>query len=333
MKVNSKKKSLQTREESIRKSNEISMAELNQNLSLNQTQLLAYAIYSTQQDGKTEFQKYEIQKKFGIEQYRTEDAYRDSKKIMNLQVSIKDLERDFFQFTNVFMKMTYDKGRFIFEWHPDMVPHILNIKERYVVTDLEIASHFKSSFSWRLYEYLKAHYGYFRKNLSKEDALRLFNVQEKKSYQQRINAFKHRVLDVAIEEINKYTELEVWYKEQKKGRAISGFEIYWSTGETIQKATQKQMDFIQSIIQSIQNNMFTYINLDNEDGRRRAYDLVKKIESHEAFISSPINITSAKADEIIKDLKFDIQQLNTLVGSDKPKRDTSVYFNWIKGEE
>src|SRR5699024_4477854 len=166
-----------------------------------------------------------------------------------------------------------------------------------------------------------------------EEALRLFNVQERKTYQQRTNEFKRYVLDVAVKEINKYTELDVWYKDQKKGHAISGFEIYWNTGETIQKATQKQVNFIQSIIHNIQNNMFTYINLDNEHGRQRAYDLVKKIESQETFISEPLNITAAKADEVIQDLKFYIQQLNTLVGSDKPKRDTSVYFNWIKGEE
>src|SRR5699024_8858243 len=225
MNLKAKKQTLQSKENSIKKSNEISMAELNHGLMLNQIQLLAFAIFSTQQDGKTTFEKHEFQKKFGIKQYRTEDAYEDSKVIKRLEIEIKDLENDYFAFTSVFTKMVYDKGTFTFEWHPEMIPHILELKEKYIITDLSIASNFKSSFSWRLYEYLKAHYGYFRKILTKEEALRLFNVQKKKSYQQRINAFKHRVLDVAIEEINEYTELEVWYKDQKKGRAISGFEI------------------------------------------------------------------------------------------------------------
>jgi len=332
MNLKAKKQTLQSKENSIKKSNEISMAELNHGLMLNQIQLLAFAIFSTQQDGKTTFEKHEFQKKFGIKQYRTEDAYEDSKVIKRLEIEIKDLENDYFAFTSVFTKMVYDKGTFTFEWYPEMIPHILELKEKYIITDLSVASNFKSSFSWRLYEYLKAHYGYFRKILTKEEALRLFNVQERKTYQQRTNEFKRYVLDVAVKEINKYTELDVWYKDQKKGHAISGFEIYWNTGETIQKATQKQVNFIQSIIHNIQNNMFTYINLDNEHGRQRAYDLVKKIESQETFISEPLNITAAKADEVIQNLRFYIQQLNTLVGSDKPKRDTSVYFNWIKGE-
>ncbi len=42
---------------SIKKSSEFSMAKMNQGLSLNQMQLFAYAIYSTQQDGTTNFRK------------------------------------------------------------------------------------------------------------------------------------------------------------------------------------------------------------------------------------------------------------------------------------
>lgn len=330
--IKSNKELLQSQENCIKKSNEISMAELNYGLSLNQMQLLAFAIYSTQKDGKTEFKKHELQQKFNINQYRTEDAYRDSKEISNLQISVKDLDNDYFEFTNVFMKMVYNKGNFKFEWHPEMVPHILELKERYIVTDLSIASHFKSNFSWRLYEYLKAHFGYFRKILTREEALQLFNVQERKAYQ-RIGNFKQRVLDVAIKEINQYTELDVWYKEQKKGRSIVGFEIYWSTGKMINQATQKQIDFIQSVITGIKDNLFTYVNLDNQKKRQQAYEIVKKIEHQEIHILEPANITADKADEIIQDLQFNIELLNEIVGSDQPERDTSIYFDWINEQE
>ena len=71
----------------LKKSNELSMAKLNQGLTLNQMQLLAYAIYSTQQDGKTEFIKADFEKKFGIEKYQTQACERrctPSFKIENL---------------------------------------------------------------------------------------------------------------------------------------------------------------------------------------------------------------------------------------------------------
>lgn len=332
MNVKTKKESLQSRENSIKKSNEISMAELSHGLSLNQMQLLAYAIYATQQNGKTEFQKYEFQNKFGIEQYRTEDAYKDSKQISGLQVSVKDLERDYFKFTNVFMDMEYNKGHFTFEWNPKMTPHILEIKERYVVTDLEIASYFQSSFSWRLYEYLKAHYGYFRKILSKQEIYELFNVENVKTYQERINNFKQRVLDVAIKEINKYTDLYVWYKEQKTGRSITGFEIYWNRGEIIQKATPKQINRVQSMINSVEDNMFTYAQIKDDQKRLVAFEQIDRIKSYQMFTKEPVNITSDRASNIMEEIEFALGNLNRLVEEDKPKRDTSFYYNWLEEE-
>ena len=75
---------------SIKKSNELSMAKMNQGLTLNQMQLLAYAIYSTQQDGRTSFRKHEFQDKFGLQNYKTEDAYEDSQKLSLLQFTTKN---------------------------------------------------------------------------------------------------------------------------------------------------------------------------------------------------------------------------------------------------
>src|SRR5699024_9375908 len=94
--TNSKRLSIDY-ENRIKKSNEISMAKLNQGLTLNQMQLLAYAIYSTQQDGKTEFRKYELQNKFSIEKYQTRHAKEDSQKLLGLQFSVEDLENDYFE--------------------------------------------------------------------------------------------------------------------------------------------------------------------------------------------------------------------------------------------
>lgn len=333
MKINTKKEVIQSRNDCIRKSNEISMAELNQGLNLNQMQLLAFAIYSTQQDGRTVFQKHEFEKKFGLKRYRTNEAYEDSKAVKRLEIEVKDLENDYFEFTSVFTKMVYKNGRFMFEWHRDMIPHILELKEKYIITDLSIASHFKSSFSWRLYEYLKAHFGYFRKILTKNELMCLFNVENRKTYIAHTGRFKNSVLDVAIKEINQYTELDVWYKEQKKGRSIVGFEIYWSTGKMINQATQKQIDFIQSVITGIKDNLFTYVNLDNQKKRQQAYEIVKKIEHQEIHILEPTNITADKADKIIQDLQFNIELLNKIVGSDQPERDTSIYFDWINEQE
>ena len=71
-----KKEVLISNADSIKKSNELSTSKLNQGLTLNQMQLLSYAIYSTQKDGSTTFIKADFEKKFGIEKYQTKQNYQ-----------------------------------------------------------------------------------------------------------------------------------------------------------------------------------------------------------------------------------------------------------------
>lgn len=315
----------------IKKSNELSMAELNYGLTLNQMQLFAFAIFSTQQNGKTEFRKHEFQKKFGIEQYRTEDAYIDSEKIMDLKSSVKDLEKDYFKFTNIFIEMTYNKGHFRFEWNPKMIPHILELKQRYVITDLRITSHFKSGFSWRLYDYLRAHYGYWHKEASKKELMRLFGVENVKSYRKGTAHFKRRVLNVAIEEINEYTELEVWYTEKRVGNKITDFVLHWSTGKKVNAATKKQLTLLQEIYNEVDKNMFDYLSLQNVknlDQARRHIIAIKEIDNK-------INkkLSSKEASELIQEAKYDYLQLENLIEKDGKERDTSFYYNWLEDIE
>src|SRR5690625_7892031 len=73
--------------------------------------------------------------------------------------------------------------------------------------------------------------------------MKLFGVENVKSYQKGTAHFKRRVLDVAIEEINEHTELEVWYTEKRVGNKITGFVLHWSTGKKVNAATEKQLSY------------------------------------------------------------------------------------------
>jgi len=333
--INSKKQ-LISYENSIQKSNELSMGKLNQGLSLNQMQLLAFSIYCTQQDGITEFHKADFEKKFGMTQYKTEDARKDSQRILSLQVGLEDLENDTFEYWNVFRKMKYANGLFRFTWAEEMIPHILELKERYyVTTDLTIASKFKSSFSWTLYDYIKAHYGYWHKSISKVGLMKLFGVENKKTYINNTGDFKKMVLDVAIKEINEHTELEIRYDVEKKGRAIIGFDLIWSNGQKITSATKKQIKEIESIIDIVFKDTFEYMNLDNEADRMRAKDLILEIENMTEFINEPISITNEKANSLIQKAISNFKALNHLLQKNqKPLPANSVkkveFYNWLE---
>lgn len=316
-------------ENSIKKSNQLSMAKLSHGLTLNQMQLLAFAIYSTQQDAKTEFIKADFEKKFNLKRYQTEYAYEDSEKIMGLKVSTEDLENKRFKFWNVFSSMEYDKGTFKFKWNDEFVPHILELKEKYVTTDLAITSQFKSEFSWILYDFLRAYYGYWRKSISKTAIMKLFGVENRKTYQNNTSDFKRAVLNVAIEELNKYTELEVWYTDQKKGRAIVGFDLYWTTGEKVAGATKKQIDELNSILDAIHDHMFDYINLKNDENRQIAIDLVRETESMKMYTKEPISIQKSFADKLLVDARWTLQELERLKQvDDRP----NVFYNWLEDE-
>ncbi|MGJ9460700.1 replication initiation protein, partial [Oceanobacillus sp. CF4.6] len=316
-------------ENSIQKSNDLSMAKLSQGLTLNQMQLLAYAIYSTQKDGKTEFIKADFEKKFNIDQYRTDDAYKDSERILDLKVSTQDLANDKFKFWNAFSSMEYDKGHFIFEWNEKMIPHILELKEKYVSTDLTITSQFKSGFSWTLYDYIRAHYGYWHKPISKEALMNLFGVENVKSYQNNTGLFKNRVLNVAIDEINHFTELDVRYEVEKKGRSIVGFDLIWSTGTNQKSATKKQIKELKMTVDTVIQDSLIFIDLNDEKNRQRAIQIVKEIREMIPHTTEPICITYEKANNLIDKVRLNLDELNRFL-PDESKRDTSFYYNWLE---
>jgi hypothetical protein len=319
-------------ENSIRKSNELSMAKLNHGLSLNQMQLLAFSIFSTQQN---EFNKADFEKKFKLTKYNTQDALKDSDKITSVKFSTADIENEDFKFWNVFMGMSYKKGHFKFEWNPRMIPHILNLKEKYVTTDLSIASKFKSSFSWTLYDFVKAHHGYWHKIVSKKELMELFGVENIKTYVENTAQFKRAVLDVAISEINKHTELDIRYNIEKEGRAISGFDLIWSNGQKLSSATKKQIKEIQSILDIVFEDMFQYVNIDDKEDRQRSINLIQEIEKMREFTLEPISITKGKADELIRKSVWNFRELNRLLEksnqSVSPEAKKKVqFYNWLE---
>lgn len=317
-----------TYKNSIKKSNQISMAKLNQGLTLNQMQLLAYAIYSTQNDGKTEFKKHNFQKKFDITQYRTEDAYKDSDEISQLRFSAIDLENEEFSFTNVFNSIKYKKGDFLFKWNSEFIPHILELKDKFVLTDLAITSKFKSGFSWTLYDYLKAHYGYWHTELSKEALMKLFSVENRKTYQKSTAQFKRGVLDIAIKEINKYTELETWYTQIKIGNKITSFKLHWSTGKTIPAATDKQINLLHEIHDEVEKNMLEYLSFKDVQSLDKARHHIISIK--DIYKKKKKGLSNREANELIQKAKLDYLQLETLLEQDGKKRNKSIYYNWLE---
>src|SRR5699024_2826521 len=199
------------------------------------------------------------------------------------------------------------------------------------ITDLKITSRFRSRFSWRLYDYLRAHYGYWHNESLKEELMKLFGVEDVKSYQKGTAHFKRRVLDVAIEEINEHTELEGWYTEKRVGNKITGFVLHWSTGKKVNAAIEKQIRLLREIHDEVERNMFDYFSLkdaqDLEQARRYIID-IKEIDNK---VSK--GLSSSEASDAIQEAKQHYLQLENLLEQDGKKRDTSIYYNWLEDIE
>lgn len=333
-----KKKVLIDSSKSLKKSNEFSMAKLNHGLTLTQMQLLAYAVLRTQKDGTTEFQKSDFEKMFNAGQYPTAQAKTDSSKVLSVQFSLDNLENDDFEFTNVFKKMRYHKGKFIFVWNEEVVPHILDLKDKYILTDLTITSNFKSGFSWTLYDYLKGAYGNWYKNFSKKAIMKLFGVEKKKSYLKNTALFKASVLDTAIKEINEYTELDVKYEEIKKGRSIVGFKIYWSKGKSVTKASDKQTEVVTSLINTILEDTLMYAEIENTSHRESAISIIRELlQIKNQYLADDSGLTADFCSQLIQQANEALEKLNYYLSSEGKQVLESPYqeeniplFNWLE---
>ena len=238
------------------------------------------------------------------------------------------MESDEFDYLHVFQRIQYKKGLFTFKWSEDMIPHILDLKERYNLTNLTITSNFKSSFSWKLYDYLKSHYGYWHKTMTKEALMKLFGVDDKRTYQNNTGKFKQTVLDVAIAEINEHTELEVRYEEEVKGRSIIGFDLIWSNGKTVASATKKQINELTAIIDIIFEDAFKFVNLKDDNNREQAIEMVRSMEQMKVHTKEPICITKEKADTLIQQANWNLREVNRFLEEDGKEK--LPFYNWLE---
>ena len=66
----------------------------------------------------------------------------------------------------------------------------------------------------------------------------------------------------------------MWYEEKKKGRAIVGFEIHWSTGKTVPLATDNQSEELKRLIDEVFALWGAVCQMQNEDNKEKAKKLV-----------------------------------------------------------
>ena len=103
----------------------------------------------------------------------------------------------------------------------DVIPLITRLEARYTEYELKQVVGLQSEYAIRLYELIIQW-----RSVGKTNQISLVELREKLGLvdeYQRIEAFKRRVLDLAVTQINEYTDITVKYQQHKQGRIITGF--------------------------------------------------------------------------------------------------------------
>lgn len=104
----------------------------------------------------------------------------------------------------------------------DVIPLLTDLKNKFTLYAIAEIAKLNSTYSHRLYEHLVRWRSVGTTPLVSVADLRILLGVEEGEYA-RIEAFKRRVLDFAVGQINELTDLNCSYEQKKKGRAISGF--------------------------------------------------------------------------------------------------------------
>jgi plasmid replication initiation protein len=117
----------------------------------------------------------------------------------------------------------------------DVVPLITNLEKHFTSYELEQVSNLTSVYAIRLYELLIAWRSTGQVHMIELEELRSKLGVEAHEYK-RMGQFKEKVLHLAIDQINSYTDIKAKYEQHKRGRSIIGFSFNFE-----QKTKQKRL--------------------------------------------------------------------------------------------
>ena len=122
----------------------------------------------------------------------------------------------------------------------DVIPLITRLEARYTEYELKQVVGLQSEYAIRLYELIIQW-----RSVGKTNLISLAELREKLGLvdeYKRIEAFKRRVLDLAVKQINEHTDITVDYDQHKQGRVITGFTFKFRIKAKAKKALETKRD-------------------------------------------------------------------------------------------
>ena len=124
---------------------------------------------------------------------------------------------------------------------PAIVPLITKLEEQFTKYELQQVSNLSSAYAVRLYELLIAW-----RSTGKTPVIELEEFRKKigvlDDEYTRMGNFKDRVLHLAIDQVNEFTDITVKYEQHKKGRSIYGFSFSFKQKKNVNKPNLEARD-------------------------------------------------------------------------------------------
>jgi len=105
-----------------------------------------------------------------------------------------------------------------------MTPHLFDLQEKFTSYGLSSILVMKSQYSIRIYELLKSYAFLHSKSFEIDEFKNLLMVENIKSYKD-FSLFRVKVIEIAVKEINEYSDIKVSYRPIKKGNKVVKLEF------------------------------------------------------------------------------------------------------------
>lgn len=129
---------------------------------------------------------------------------------------------------NIFAMCGYEDGYLIAEFHPDLKPHFLNLKEQFTEYSLMQFLMLPTSYSQRIFEFLKSWSNTPEVIISVDELHEALNTPP--SFRADFKAFRTRVLEKAHKDILTHTSLRYEWEAVRVGRAVERIRFTFNGG-------------------------------------------------------------------------------------------------------
>lgn len=110
----------------------------------------------------------------------------------------------------------------------DIVPYITRLEEEFTSYKIKSVAKMTSTYAIRLYELLMQWKDVGKRSVDLDELKNMLGVSKEYAV---LKNFKARVLDVAVSQVNEFSDLDVRYENVKFGRKVTGFTFFFGVKE------------------------------------------------------------------------------------------------------